>query len=145
MDVRQFRENDVNRVIALWQECGLTVPHNNPARDIERKLQVGRDLFLVGEIDGEIVATVMGGYEGHRGWINYLAVTPSARRKGYGQVMMKAVEQRIEAKGCPKINLQIRSTNSEVIAFYRAIGYLEDPVVSLGKRLEYDIQTVSGE
>ena len=138
MDIREYMDDDSDEVIALWAECGLSVPHNNPGRDIERKLSVDRDLFLVGESGDEIVATVMGGYEGHRGWINYLAVKPSFRRRGYGQVMMEAVEGRIEAKGCPKINLQIRSSNAQVIAFYRSIGYVEDHVVSLGKRLEHD-------
>ena len=138
MDIREYSEDDRDEVIALWTECGLTVPHNNPARDIERKLRVDRDLFLVGESGGEIVATVMGGYEGHRGWINYLAVKPTTQRRGYGQAMMEVVEKLIEAKGCPKINLQIRSSNADVIAFYRAIGYLEDSVVSLGKRLQHD-------
>ncbi len=138
MQVRAYTEADESAVIALWDECGLIAPQNSPLRDIQRKLQVGRDLFLVGVSDGGIVATVMGGYEGHRGWINYLAVKPSERRKGIGQALMKAVEQRIHEKGCPKINLQIRSKNSEVIAFYKAVGYLKDDVVSLGKRLEYD-------
>lgn len=138
MEVREYHENDRDTVIALWTECGLTVPHNNPSRDIQRKLQVDRDLFLVGTQNNRIVATVMGGYEGHRGWINYLAVSPCSQGKGYGQQMMQAVEARIAEKGCPKINLQIRSSNADVIAFYRSIGYLEDPVVSLGKRLESD-------
>ena len=81
MDIREYSEDDRDEVIALWTECRLTVPHNNPARDIERKLRVDRDLFLVGESGGEIVATVMGGYEGHRGWINYLAVKPTTQRR----------------------------------------------------------------
>ena len=140
MVVREYIEADQEAVITLWQACGLTVPHNDPRRDIERKLQVDRDLFLVGVAQGELVATVMGGYEGHRGWINYLAVDPSSRRKGYGQLMMKAVERRIRAKGCPKINLQVRTGNTAVIGFYTAIGYLEDKVIGLGKRLEHDEQ-----
>ena len=138
MNIREFEEKDLGEVIALWTECGLVVPQNDPARDIERKLKVDRDLFLVGVDRQAIVATVMGGYEGHRGWINYLAVKPSERRKGYGQAMMRAVEIRIEGKGCPKINLQVRSSNTEVAAFYTAIGYGLEDIVSLGKRLEYD-------
>lgn len=136
--IRAFREDDRDEVITLWRDCGLVVPQNDPARDIARKLKVNRELFLVGTEGGDIVATVMGGYEGHRGWINYLAVKPSARRRGYGEAMMRAVENDIEALGCPKINLQVRSSNADVIAFYEAIGYRQDDVVGLGKRLEHD-------
>jgi len=138
MKVRVYNEADQDAVISLWDECGLVVPQNNPAKDIERKLKVDPDLFLVGTNENGIVATVMGGYEGHRGWINYLAVKPSEQRKGYGQSIMQAVEQRIKNKGCPKINLQVRTTNEQIIAFYSAIGYGNDNVVGLGKRLEHD-------
>ncbi len=138
MKVRAYKKTDQDSVISLWDECGLVVPQNNPVRDIERKLKVDPDLFLVGINDLRVVATVMGGYEGHRGWINYLAVKPSEQRKGYGQAIMQAVEQRIKAKGCPKINLQVRTSNKAVIAFYASIGYGNDHVIGLGKRLEDD-------
>ena len=138
MDIRAFDEKYKDEVIALWRECNLVVPQNDPAKDIERKLKIDPDLFLVGVIDEKVVATVMGGYEGHRGWINYLAVKPSQQRKGYGQAIMQAVESLIKQKGCPKINLQVRATNEAVIKFYAAIGYGNDNVVGLGKRLEYD-------
>ena len=135
MEIREFSEADEVAVISLWNECGLVVPWNDPAEDIGRKLKVDRDLFLVGRDDDELVATVMGGYEGHRGWINYLAVKPSTRRKGYGQEIMHAVEDRIKNRGCPKINLQIRTGNAGVAAFYEAIGYGTDDVIGMGKRL----------
>ena len=138
MDIRVYEKNDRDEVIALWKECGLVVPQNNPGNDIDRKLKRDRDLFLVGVTSKGIVSTVMGGYEGHRGWISYLAVRPSEQRKGYGQKIMSAVEVLIKRKGCPKINLQIRATNEKVIAFYSAIGYGDDNVVGLGKRLEHD-------
>ncbi|GGN30632.1 MULTISPECIES: GNAT family acetyltransferase [Marinomonas] len=138
MNIRQYEEKDRKTVIALWNQCGLVAPQNDPHKDIDRKLKVDADLFLVGVVDNELVATVMGGYEGHRGWINYLAVSPDHQRKGYGQAIMKAVERLIIAKGCPKINLQVRNTNQTVIAFYNAIGYGNDQVVSLGKRFEND-------
>lgn len=138
MQIEIFAEQHRQALIALWTECGLVVPQNDPDKDIDRKLQVGADLFLLGVLDGEVVASVMGGYEGHRGWINYLAVKPSHQRKGYGQAMMAAVEARLREKGCPKINLQVRSTNTAVIAFYDALGYGNDNVVGLGKRLESD-------
>ncbi|AQA17868.1 N-acetyltransferase [Halioglobus japonicus] len=135
MDIRQFAEADEAAVIELWRDCGLLAPQNNPQRDIARKLQVGRELFLVGEIDGQIVASVMGGYEGHRGWVNYLAVSNEHRRKGYGVVLMRQIEALLLERGCPKLNLQVRRTNEAVLAFYHAMGYGEDEVVSLGKRL----------
>src|SRR5262249_44002053 len=102
------------------------------------KLKVRPDLFLVGIEDGAVVGTVMAGYDGHRGWINYLAVDPSARRRGFGRALMDEAERLLRASGCPKINLQVRSNNQEVIDFYRRIGYHLDEVVSFGKRLEHD-------
>ncbi len=139
MKIRSFDLEDQAAVIELWQACALVVPWNDPVKDIARKLKVDADLFLVGESRGEIVATVMGGYEGHRGWINYLAVSPQHQRKGYGREIMEFVEQRIQQKGCPKINLQIRGTNTQAAAFYQAIGYDIENVIGLGKRLEPDI------
>lgn len=138
MEIRKYIETDEQEVIALWMKCHLVVSSNNPRRDIQRKLKVDRDLFLVGILDNGIIATVMGGYEGHRGWINYLAVDPVYQGKGYGRLMMEAVERRIRSKGCPKINLQVRATNQAVIQFYRSLGYTEDHVIGLGKRLEVD-------
>ncbi len=125
-------------MITLWRECGLVKPQNDPDKDIDRKLKVDPDLFLVGIVGNEIVATVMGGYEGHRGWISYLAVSPKIQRRGFGRLIMDAVEERIKNKGCPKINLQVRESNEQVIGFYAAIGYGDDRVMGLGKRLEYD-------
>ena len=138
MQIREFIEKDTKAVIALWVRCRLVVPSNNPQKDIERKLEVDRDLFLVGTLENKIVATVMGGYDGHRGWINYLAVDPDYRNNGYGRLIMKEVEQRIRTKGCSKINLQVRTTNKAVIEFYQSLGYSDDHVIGLGKRLEED-------
>jgi len=135
MYIRPFHENDTEEIVALWTICGLVVPWNDPRRDIARKLKVGRELFLVGEMDGRLAASAMGGYEGHRGWVNYLAVHPDFQRRGYGRMMMTAVEEKLLALGCPKINLQVRETNEAVIRFYQKIGYKSDRVVSFGKRL----------
>jgi ribosomal protein S18 acetylase RimI-like enzyme len=135
MNIRPFQETDTEDLVALWQACGLTVPWNDPRKDIARKLQVGREFFLVGELNGRLIASVMGGYEGHRGWINYLAVHPEFQRLGYGRDLMTAVEEKLLAAGCPKINLQVRESNSGVIQFYEKIGYKNDHVVSFGKRL----------
>jgi ribosomal protein S18 acetylase RimI-like enzyme len=138
MEIAEYREKYGGQVIELWFKCKLVVPSNNPRRDIERKAEVDPDLFLVGIINGKVVATVMGGYEGHRGWINYLAVDPAHRRNGYAHLIMQEVEKRIRARGCPKINLQVRATNDGVIKFYQSLGYSDDNVIGLGKRLEED-------
>ena len=141
MTIRAYRASDEEAVIGLWNACGLVVPHNNPKRDIERKLQVNPELFLVGELDGQVIASCMAGYEGHRGWINYLAVHPEYQRHGLARAIMQHAESLLRAAGCPKINLQVRSTNAAVIAFYERLGFAQDNVVSLGKRLEPDPPT----
>jgi ribosomal protein S18 acetylase RimI-like enzyme len=138
MNIRLFQETDTENLVVLWQACGLTVPWNDPRKDIARKLQIGREFFLVGELNGRLMASVMGGYEGHRGWVNYLAVHPDFRGLGYGRALMTAVEEKLLAVGCPKINLQVRETNAGVIQFYEKIGYKNDHVVSFGKRLITD-------
>ncbi len=138
MQLRAFRPSDELAVIALWRDCGLVVPQNDPHKDIARKMQVSPELFIVGEADGDIIGSCMAGYEGHRGWINYLAVHPTQQRRGYATELMREAERLLMSVGCPKINLQVRSSNSAVIAFYESIGFLDDSVVSLGKRLEYD-------
>lgn len=133
--IRPFTAADTEAVVSLWRDCGLTRPWNDPYKDIGRKLQVQGDLFLVATVDGSVAGTVMAGYDGHRGWINYLAVSPRRRRLGIARRLMAHVENVLAERGCPKINLQIRDTNTDVIAFYEAIGYAQDPVVSMGRRL----------
>jgi ribosomal protein S18 acetylase RimI-like enzyme len=125
-------------VIALWQACGLVRPQNDPGKDIARKLRVNPEWFLVAESGRHMVGAIMAGYDGHRGWINYLAVEPSRRRGGIGRALMGEAERVLRAAGCPKINLQVRPENGEVVAFYQAIGFSVEGAISLGKRLEYD-------
>ena len=138
MTIRAFNSADDGAVIELWRRCGLIAPQNNPHADIHRKLAVAPELFLVGTFDSEIVATAMVGYEGHRGWINYLAVAPHLQYSGYGRQLMEHAEGLLRKLGCPKINLQVRSTNTQVIEFYKRIGFSVDDVVSMGKRLVID-------
>ena len=138
MNIRPYQLVDRDAVIALWEGCGLVQPQNDPRKDIVRKLRVNPEWFLVAEADGELVGTVMAGYEGHRGWINYLAVAPGARRRGVGRALLAEAEQRLRAAGCPKINLQVRPDNPAAIAFYERIGFAVEGAVSLGKRLELD-------
>jgi ribosomal protein S18 acetylase RimI-like enzyme len=135
LQIRAFRPDDRQAVIRLWEKCSLVVPQNDPAADIACKLKVQPELFLVGKMETTIVATVMAGYDGHRGWINYLAVSPDHRGRGIGRGMMEAAERKLRRLGCPKINLQVRKTNTGVIEFYRLLGYSVDEVVGLGKRL----------
>ncbi len=138
MKIRPYEKNDEEAVIQLWKDCGLVVSWNNPSLDIQRKLKVQSEMFLVGLLDDKIIATVMAGYDGHRGWINYLAVHPDLQRKGLAREMMDAAEVCLREVGCPKINLQVRTTNTGVIEFYNRIGYKLDDVVSFGKRLDPD-------
>ena len=136
--IRPYQTQDEAAVIELWLQCNLVVPQNNPKRDIKRNLQVNPEWFLVGVLGGHVVATCMAGYEGHRGWINYLSVSPHHRRQGIGRRIMEEAEKLLSSGGCPKINLQVRETNREVIKFYERIGYTRDLVVAMGKRLERD-------
>lgn len=138
MEIRPFNPNDEESVIHLWTVCGLIVPWNNPRLDIRRKLKIQPEMFLVACSEDRIAATVMAGYDGHCGWINYLAVHPQHRRSGVGRRMMEEAESRLIAAGCPKINLQVRGKNAAAIEFYKRIGFKTDDVVSIGKRLEPD-------
>lgn len=133
--IRLYTPGDQEAVIALWQACQLVVPHNDPVADIETKMRFQPDLFLVALSQARVVGTVMAGYEGHRGWINYLAVAPDQRRRGIGRRLMQAAEEKLCSLGCPKINLQVRRSNTAVIHFYRSSGFTEDDVISMGKRL----------
>lgn len=140
MLIRPFAPADTEAMVALWQACGLTRPWNDPYKDIERKLQVDPELFLVGTDEtGAVMASAMVGYDGHRGWINYLAVHPARQRQGHARRLMEVAEQLLTERGCPKLNLQIRAGNEAVIAFYASLGYADDQTVSMGKRLIADL------
>ena len=136
--IRGFEADDTEAVVTLWEACDLTRPWNDPRKDIARKLAVQPELFLVGTVDGELVGSVMAGYEGHRGWVNYLAVAPRARRRGHARALMQRAEQLLLERGCPKLGLLVRNSNPDAIAFYRRLGYAQDDSVSLGKRLISD-------
>ncbi len=133
-----FSPSHEEAVIALWRACGLVVPHNDPHKDIARKLAVNPEWFLIGKLDGEVIASCMVGYEGHRGWINYLAVHPEHQRQGYARKLLEEAERILKAIGCPKLNLQIRGTNAAAAAFYERLGYTNDRTLSFGKRLISD-------
>jgi len=138
LTIRPFEERDRPAVVDLWQRCGLVRPWNDPDRDIDRKLTVQPELFVVGELAGVLVGSVMAGFDGHRGWMNYLCVDPDHTGRGYGRALVTHVEAALRALGCPKVNLQVRSSNAAVLAFYAGLGYGLDEVVSMGKRLVAD-------
>ena len=138
MKIREFSVEDQTQIISLWQACGLIKPWNDPTKDINRKVKDGTSLFLIGEKNNQIMATAMGGYDGHRGWINYLAILPNEQGNGYAREMMTKIEHRLIEQGCPKLNLQIRETNLDVVRFYEALGYKTDACISMGKRLIKD-------
>ncbi|WP_409338550.1 GNAT family acetyltransferase [Curvibacter cyanobacteriorum] len=138
--IRPFERADEAEVLALWQASGLLRPWNDPRKDIERKLTEQPELFLVASLPGRpVVGTAMAGYDGHRGWVYYLAVAADLRGRAIGRRLMHEVEQRLLAVGCPKVNLMVRSDNAQVLAFYDRLGYGRDASVSLGKRLIPDL------
>jgi ribosomal protein S18 acetylase RimI-like enzyme len=138
MEIRAFRTEDEEATVALWRRCGLVRGSNDPHKDIQRKLKVRPELFLVGVIEGRVVASAMAGYEGHRGWLNYVAVDPSHQRAGLATLLVQEAERRLAQAGCPKINLQVRTSNESAVVFWKRLGYSVDDVVSMGKRLEVD-------
>src|SRR5687768_5989705 len=123
--IRSFEPSDTEPLVALWNRCGLVTATNDPRKDIERKRAVNPELLFVAVQDGAVAGSVMAGYEGHRGWINYLAVDPARRRRGLGRRLMEHAEAALRSRGCAKINLQVRHANPAARAFYERIGYRE--------------------
>lgn len=138
MRIRTFTEADRGSVKLLWQECELTRPWNDPDKDIDRKVSFQPELFFVGELESNIIASAMAGYDGHRGSVFYLAVSPDCQGLGYGQLLMSHIEKTLVELGSPKLNIVVRSSNLGVLAFYNQLSYRTDDVVSLGKRLIAD-------
>ncbi len=136
--IRQFSHTDLEDIISLWELCGLTRPWNNPEIDIFRKAEQQDGLFLIATRDDKLVATLMGGYDGHRGWISYLAVHPQYQRQGIATALVQQLEKRLIARGCPKVQLLIRKDNLDIQSFYDELGYEEVDAICLGKRLISD-------
>ncbi|WP_250533255.1 GNAT family acetyltransferase [Caballeronia sp. AZ10_KS36] len=140
MIIRTFDASDRDAVIALWRDvfpeyADASRPQRDPALSIANKLRTQPELFFVGVSDGDVVGTVMCGYDGHRGWIYSLAVSPALRGRGFGRALMLHAEAALGRAGCPKVNLQILSARRDLLPFYERLGYRVDEVVSLGKRL----------
>ena len=136
--IRPFQKGDEKALVSLWNMCKMTVPWNNPYKDIARKLKVQAEYFLVGYLEDKLIASIMAGYDGHRGWINYFAVHPDFQAKGYGKQLMDKVENGLRELGCPKINLQIREGNDKVFSYYQKLGFVEEKRINMGKRIEDD-------
>lgn len=136
MQIRPFRQADRAAVIALWQACNLTRPWNDPDSDIDFCLSKPESTILVGEAAGKVIASVMTGHDGHRGWLYYLAVDPAIRKSGHGRMMVSAAEDWLKSRGVPKVMLMVRPENTKVRAFYDALGYTEEPRVIFSRRLD---------
>ena len=136
VEIRPYEERDEAGVVAVWNACFVEArAWNQPREVIRRKLAVARDLFLVGTLGGRVVAAVIAGWDGHRGWLYHLGVAPDVRRRGIATRLVRAAEARLRACGCPKINLQILAANRDVVAFYERLGFIVEERVSMGKRL----------
>ena len=136
MNIRKFRDSDKTAIISLWQNVFPDdPPHNEPSRVINMKLAVD-DLIIIAESGGELIGACMAGYDGHRGWLYAVAVAPSQRRKGIGEKLVKFAMQTLKQLGCIKVNLQIRSTNIEVAAFYKSLGFSAEDRLSMGRFID---------
>jgi ribosomal protein S18 acetylase RimI-like enzyme len=133
--IRAYREGDEAAVLALWQSCGIGRPWLDLRAEIAEKLRRDRELFLVAEAQGQVVGAVMGAYDGRRGWAYHLAVAPERRRRGLGRRLMSGLEVALARCGVSKLNLQVRADNLSVLGFYERLGYQDEHLVSLAKRL----------
>jgi ribosomal protein S18 acetylase RimI-like enzyme len=132
---RQITDADVERVVALWQDCGLTRPWNDPYKDIAFARQGENSTILVQERGGRIVASVMVGHDGHRGMLYYVAVDPGLQRRGLGKAAVRAAEAWLGARGVWKANLLVRAENAAVKGFYEALGYEVNPVLCMARKI----------
>ena len=134
--IRAYQDNDREQVISLWETCKLTRPWNDPNKDLDRKKGVGNELFIILEVENQLMGTVMGGYDGHRFVMNYLAVHPKHQGRGFAKMLVEAIENKLVDLGCPKVNLLIRRDNHEVSNFYESVQYTKQKdVLVYGKRL----------
>lgn len=134
MIIRKFQTEDTEKVVNLWDECGLLHPPNDPYLEIRNKASFQPDLFLVGEIDGRVMASVLIGFEGRRGWLNSLAVLPEYQGRGYGRELVEHSLEVLKKLGAPKVNLLIRPTNTKVQDFYKKLGFEFEDVILMARR-----------
>jgi ribosomal protein S18 acetylase RimI-like enzyme len=136
MQIAPATEADMESTVALWERCGLTRPWNDPRADFRLALRTADAAVLLGRDGAAPIASVMAGFDGHRGWVYYLAVDPSHRREGHGRAMMAAAEQWLKARGAPKLQLLVREGNEAALRFYERLGLEKQPTITLGKRLD---------
>ena len=136
LTVAPIEDTDIAEMIALWQRCGLTRPWNDPAADIALARRGANAAVLAGRLDGAIVASVLVGHDGHRGWVYYVAIDPDCRHAGYGRIVMAAAESWLRQRGIEKLQLMVRPDNSQVQAFYQSLGYLEQERIVYAKWLD---------
>ncbi|MCZ2856626.1 MAG: GNAT family acetyltransferase [Candidatus Bathyarchaeota archaeon] len=135
VEISTYESKFQDAVVDLWKTCNLITPQNDPVEDIRKKTSFQPELFFVGLLEGKVIGSIMVGYEGHRGWMNYMAVNPKYQRQGYGRKLVQKAIAELKKIGCVKINLQVRRSNTSVIDFYKHLGFQEDDVISLGMRL----------
>lgn len=135
-EITTYKSSFQDAVVDLWRKCNLITPQNDPVKDIKKKTSFQPELFFVGLLEDKVIGSIMAGYEGHRGWINYMAVNPEYQRKGCGRKLFQKAKDELKKIGCLKINLQVRRSNTSVIDFYKHLGFKEDDVISLGMRLK---------
>jgi ribosomal protein S18 acetylase RimI-like enzyme len=134
IQIRHYDDEDHDAVVALWNTLDPGGSgYNDPAVAVARKAAIGDGLFFVAETGGTVIGTVLGGYDGHRGWIYGLAVDPAYQRNGIGSALVHQIERLLRMRGCPKINLQVRAGNEAVIAFYERLGFAVEDRISMGK------------
>ena len=136
LTIAEIADADVAGVIALWRACDLTRPWNDPAADIALARGGPNSTILIGRDGDAIVATVMVGHDGHRGWVYYVATDPDRRAKGYGRAIMTAAEDWLRATGIAKLQLLVRRENARAGAFYQSIGYAEAQTIVFAKWLD---------
>ena len=135
-EIVKYNKDYQKALIELWKKCNLIVPQNDPLEDIQNKIEFQPDMFLIALLNGKLIGSVMVGYEGHRGWLNYLAVSPDYQNRGYGRKLVEKAIAELQKLGCLKLNVQIRESNTSAVRFYERLGFRDDHVVSLGLRLK---------
>jgi ribosomal protein S18 acetylase RimI-like enzyme len=135
LDIIRYESRYQSTVINLWEKCNLIVPQNDPVGDIQKKLDFQPELFFIALLKGKVIGSVMVGYDGHRGWLNYLAVLPECQKRGYGRQLVDKAITELRKLGCLKVNLRVRASNASVIGFYKHLGFKEENRASLGIRL----------
>jgi ribosomal protein S18 acetylase RimI-like enzyme len=135
-EIVKYNQDYQKALVELWKKCNLIVSQNDPVEDIQKKLEFQPDMFLIALLDGKLIGSVMVGYEGHRGWLNYLAVLPDCQNRGYGRKLVEKAIVELEKLGCLKLNVQIRERNISAVRFYERLGFRDDRVFSFGLRLK---------